>query len=69
MATGEISKTSTLATKFHKPVGEANMCVRFGYGPLTIFNPTEGQVSGSLNADPINMIQVSQQSTKKGFNE
>ena len=29
MTTGEITKTSTLATAFHKPVGEANRYVIF----------------------------------------
>ena len=36
METGEITKTVTLATIFHKPVGESNMYVHFGYGQLTI---------------------------------
>ena len=33
MKTGKITKTGTLATTFHKPVGEANLYVQFGYGP------------------------------------
>ena len=45
------------------------MYVQFGYRPLTIWDHTQGQVSGSMNADQINMIQKSQQSTNKGFNE
>ena len=32
MTTGEIKKTATFATTFHKPAGEANMYVQFGYG-------------------------------------
>ena len=36
MTTSETTKTGTLATTFHKPVGEANLYVWFGYGPLTI---------------------------------
>ena len=28
-----------------------------------------GQVSGSMNADPINMIHTNKQSTKEGLNE
>ena len=30
-------KTGTLTTTFHKPVGEENPNVRFGYGPLKKF--------------------------------
>ena len=69
MATGTITKTATLTTIFHKPVGEVNMYVRFRYGPLTILNHTQGQVSGSINADPINIIHASQKSTKEGINK
>ena len=29
--------TGTLTTTFHKPTGEANIYIRFGYGPQTIF--------------------------------
>ena len=29
--------TGTLAMTFHKPAGEANPYVQFGYGPQTIF--------------------------------
>ena len=39
---------------FHKAVGESNPYVWFGYGPYTIFNHKQGQVSGSMNADTIN---------------
>ena len=63
--TGEITKTVTFATNFHKPVRGSNPYVRFGYGPLTIFNHTRGQVSVELNADTINMMHTSQQSTTK----
>ena len=69
MSTYEITKTGTLATNFNKPAGEANPYVRFGYGPLTIFNHTWGKVSGSMNADPINMIHKSQKQTKEGLNK
>ena len=44
----------TLATTFHKPAGGANLYVRLGYVPHKIFNHTRGQVSGPMNADPIN---------------
>ena len=54
---------------FHKPAGEENPYVRFGYGPLTICNHTQGQVSVSMHADPINMIQTSQKSIEEGLNE
>ena len=66
---GEITKPVTLTTTFHKPVGEENPQVWFGYGPLTIFQQTRGQVLGSMNADPINMIYTSQKSTKEGLNK
>ena len=69
METGEITRTGTLATTFHKPVGEENWYVRFGYGPMKICNHTRGQVSGSINADPINMIHKSKKSTKYGLKE
>ena len=37
MTTGKITKTGNLAATFHKPVGEANTYIRFGYVPLAIF--------------------------------
>ena len=64
MATGEITKTGTLGMAFHKPTGEENPYVQFGYSPLKNFNHNLRQVSGSMKADPINMIHTSQQSTK-----
>ena len=67
MTTRETTKTGTLATAFHKPTGEENAYLRFVYGPLTIFNHTRGQVSGSMKSDPINMIHTSHQSTKEGL--
>ena len=53
----------------HKPEGEADPYLRFGYGPLTILNLTWRQVSGSMNDDPINIIYTSQKSSKEGFNK
>ena len=35
--TGEIKKTDNLATTFHKPAGEENPHVRFGYFPKKMF--------------------------------
>ena len=64
MAKVAITKTGTLATILHKPVGEANKYVRFGYGLLKNCNNTQWQVSGSMNADPINIVHINQQSTK-----
>ena len=64
MDIGATTKTGTLATTLHKPAEEENVYVWFGYGPLTICNHTQGQVSGSMNADPINMMHTSQQSMK-----
>ena len=69
MAIGEIIKTGTLATTFHKPGGEANIYVCFGYVPLTVFNHTQRQVPGSINKYPKNMIHKIQQSTKEGLNK
>ena len=37
MMTGELTKTGTLTTTFHKPAGESNPYVLFGSIPLTIF--------------------------------
>ena len=64
MKTGAITKTSTLDRILHKYVGGANPYFRFGYVPLTILNHTQGQFSGSMNADTMNVIHTSQQSTK-----
>ena len=69
MVTGAITKTDTLATTFHKAAGEENQYVRFGYNPLKICNHTRGQVSVSMNTDPIIMIHTSQQPTKEDFNK
>ena len=46
--------TGTLATTFQKPSGEANPYVCFGYIPHTIWDHTRGQVSVSMNDNPIN---------------
>ena len=46
---------------FHKPVGEENTYVRFGYFPQTVWNHTQGQFSGSMHYDPVNVIYTSQQ--------
>ena len=40
--------------------GGENWCVRFGYNPLIICNHVRGQVSGSIQADTIDMIDTSQ---------
>ena len=50
----------TLATTFHKNTGEENLYVEFEYGPHTNFKHTRKQVSGSMNADPVNGINKSQ---------
>ena len=65
----DINKKCTLATNFHKPEGVSNPYVWFGYGPLKICNQTRGQVSVSMNANPINIIHTSKKSTKEGLNE
>ena len=69
MAENEITKTRSLATTFIIPAEEAKPYVRFGYGPLTIFNHTQGQFSGSMNDDPINTIHTIQQYTIEGLSE
>ena len=53
------------ATAFKRPAGEANRYVWFEYGLLKIFNHTQGNFSGSMNANPINVIHKIQQSTKE----
>ena len=60
MMTGEITKNATLTTTFHKLTGEENLYVWFGYFPLNICYHNRGQVSVSMNSDPINMIHTSQ---------
>ena len=42
MATDEITKNGTLSMTFHKPAGEENPYVRFGYGPLKDCNHVQG---------------------------
>ena len=58
------SQNFTLVTTFHKPAGKENMYVQFVYGPYTILNHTQGQVSGSMNADPVNSEYTGKYSTK-----
>ena len=65
MEPGTITKTGTLTTTFHMPDEEANPPVWFGYGPLTIFNHTQGNVSGSMDTYPINTIHTSKNKQKK----
>ena len=50
---------------FHKDAEEANTYVWVGYGPETIYQHAQGQVSGSMNADPINYKKIGQKSTTK----
>ena len=64
-----IAKTGIFTITFHKPVGEENPFVQFRYIPMKICNHTQGQLSGSIEAYPINMIHTSQQSTKEVLNE
>ena len=54
----QLQPTVTLAMTFHKPAGEANTHVQFGYDLHTICNNTWGQVSGSTN---VNMINTNKQ--------
>ena len=57
--------TGTLAIKFHKPAGEENPYVRFGYVPQKISNHTRGQLSVSMNSDVIDSkIQAKNQQLK-----
>ena len=69
MTTVAITKNGKLATTFHKTSGGENTYVRFGYGPLKIYNHTQGQFSGSMNIYTIDMIHTSQQSTKEVLNK
>ena len=52
--------TGTLATTLLNPPGEENPYVQFLYGPQKIFNHTQGQLSVSMNYDPINRNKKSQ---------
>ena len=52
--------------KFHKPVVESNLYVKFVYGPQKISNHTPGQLSVSMNTDTVNSINKSQLSIKIG---
>ena len=55
----------TLSTTFHKPAGEVNLYVRFGYERHKIWKHTWGQVSGSMNAEIVNVNkQVNNQKLK-----
>ena len=69
IATGATTKTGTLSKTLQKRMGEANMYVRFGYCLLMICYHTQGKVSGSMYADPINIIHISKQSEKYGLDE
>ena len=69
METCEITKTGTLVPTFEKPIEESYTYLRFGYDPLKIYNHNCGQVTGSMNADSINMIHRSQQSTHDVLNK
>ena len=59
MVTVTIKKPGTLATTLQKPAEEANIYVQFGYGLLKICNTNQLQVSGYMNADPMNITQTS----------
>ena len=50
-------------------MGEANPYVWFGYESPEICNHTGGQVSGSMNAYPINIIHTSQKIKKNKLNK
>ena len=69
MATCEITKTGTLTTTFHKTAGKENPYAQFRYVKLKICNHTQGQVSVSINTDPIHIIHTSKQSTTEGLNK
>ena len=57
--------TFTLHVAFLNILGEANSYIRFRYSPQTIFYHNQGQVSGSMNSDPINQkTQVNNQQSK-----
>ena len=64
IAAGGIKNTGTLVTNSHKSAGESNPHVLFRYAPLTIFNHTPGEVSGSMNSGTIKMTHTNKQATK-----
>ena len=69
IAAGAMTKNDTLDTTFYRPTGEANMYIWFGYGPLIICNHTCGQVSLTMNSDPINIIHTSENFKKRWTNK
>ena len=54
--------TVNFATAFHKPSGLANPYILFLYEPHTIYNNTQGQVTGSMNTD---LIDANKQANNK----
>ena len=62
-------KDDTLATTFHVPKWKTKLYVCYIYVPQKIFNHTQRKNSGSMNADLVNAIYTSQQSTKIGLRE
>ena len=67
ISTGAITKLVPSPRVSTNLWGWWNPYVWFVHGPLTVFNPAQVKVSGSTNADPINMINTSQKSTKKAW--
>ena len=57
---GATTKPATLTTNFHKHVGKATTYVWFWYGPPEIWNCTQGQFSGSMYYNKINVVHTSQ---------
>ena len=51
----KLHPTGTLITIFHKPAGEANLYIQFGYVLQTVFNITMGKLLGPMNSDMINI--------------
>ena len=47
--------------------GGGGGCVQFLYRPHTLFNHPQGNVSGSMNSDPVNVKYTGQLSTKELF--
>ena len=49
----QLHPTGTLSKTFHKPAGEANTYVKFGYVPQKICNHNQGQFSVAMKSDSI----------------
>ena len=67
IVTGEVTITNNLATTFQNPLGGKQSVCMVWMWPTDNFLTHPKKCSGSIYADPINMIHTSQQATKYGL--